>query len=417
MDRVIKRSKWPPRRIALVIAIVLFLALVGWGLSTTTGGRKFNVEREKVTIATVERGPFQELISVTGNVLPRTTIYLDAVEGGRIEEIFLQEGAVVAKDQPILRLSNTSLQLNLLNAETQRLEQISRLEQTRFQVEQNNLNLRQQLTDMDYNIQRLQRDIDRAQELFDKKAISSQEYERTRDEYNYFVRRRDLTVQAYRQDSLRQTLQIQQMTQAADRMDQNFAVILERLETLTLRAPVAGQLTALNAELGELRTPGFRFGQIDVLDGVKVRAGVDEFYINRVNRSQRALTQPIAGQEYEMVIRRVYPEVRDGRFEVDLDFVGESPSSVRRGQTIRFRLEMSDPTDAVTLPLGGFYQTTGGNWVYVLDESGDFAIRRSIRLGRKNPQVFEVLEGLEPGERVITSSYDTFGEADRLILK
>lgn len=417
MDRVVKKKTFTPKRIAMIVGVLLFIGLVGYGLSTTTGGRKLNVERDKITIAAVTQGPFQETISVTGNVLPRTTIYLDAVEGGRIEEIFVQEGALVEKNQPLLRLSNSNLQLSLLNSETQRIEQINRLEQTRFQVEQNNLSMRQQLTDMEYNIQRLKRDFDRNQELYDKQLISAETYERTRDEYQYWTRRRDLTTRAYRQDSLRQTLQIAQMEQSVDRMDQNFLVIQQKLENLTLRSPVTGQLTQFNAELGELQNPGFRFGQVDVLDGYKVEAGIDEFYINRVTRDQTATTLPIAGETYAMRVIRIYPEVLNGRFRVDLDFTGEAPPDIRRGQTIRLKLEMSAPDEAILIPRSGFYQTTGGNWIFVVDPSGDYATRRDIQIGRQSTDHYEVLRGLTPGEEVVTSSYDTYEDIDRLVFR
>jgi HlyD family secretion protein len=417
MDRRIEKKTWTPKRIAMIIAGVAFLALIAWGISSTSGGRKLNVDLERLTISDVTFIPFQEMIPGTGNVEPRTTVFLDAVEGGRIEEIFVLEGETVSKDQPILRLSNPTLQLQLLQTETQRIEQRNRLEDTRFQVDQANLRTQQDITNMDYNIRRLQREYERNEALHQRQLISDAEFERIKDEYDYWQRRRDLTIRSYRQDSLRQRIQIDQMEAAVQRMDQNFEIINERLENLTLKAPVDGQLSQLNAELGELKNAGFRFGQIDVLDGVKVRAGIDEFHITRVKRGQRAITNPIGGQEYEMVVRRVYPQVLNSRFEIDLDFVGEAPASIRRGQTVRFRLEMSDPADAVVVPQGGFFQTTGGNWIYVVDASGEYAEKRAIRLGRKNLDVYEVLEGLQPGERVVTSSYDTFNEADRLVFR
>lgn len=415
VDRKIEKKLWTKRRIAMGAGAIALLALIGYAIASSTGGKRLNVDRDKITIATVTEGPFQELISVTGTVLPRTTIYLDAVEGGRIEEVFVREGAFVEAGQPILRLSNNDLQLRMLNAEAQRIEQRDRLQNTRFNMEMNALNLRQQLSEMNYQIQRLERRHERNRELYEKKLISQQEYETTRDEFEYWQRRKELTVQAYRQDSLRMQQQVAQMENAMDRMEQNFDVIQRNLENLTLKAPVAGQLSALNAEVGEIRGSGFRFGQIDVLDGYRVRAQIDEFYISRVNRGQEAQGE-VAGTEYRLLVSRVYPEVRDSRFEVDFEFVNEPPEGIRRGQTLRFRLEMSDPSQAVMVPRGGFYQTTGGNWVYVVDESGDFATKRFIQLGRQNPTHFELIKGLEPGERVITSSYDTFGDADRLVL-
>jgi HlyD family secretion protein len=251
--------------------------------------------------------------------------------------------------------------------------------------------------------------------MYDKQLISEQEYEEVKFELDYWQRNKRLTLEGFQQDSLQMVTQLGQMEASVQRMETNYEVLQRILDNLTVRAPVSGHLTALDAERGELRSSGSRFGQIDVLDGYKVRAGVDEFYIARVSRGQTATTQPIAGEEYEMTVRRVYPEVRDGRFEVDLEFTGEIPAGIRRGQTIRFLLEMSDPSEAVLVPRGGFFQSTGGNWVYVVDPSGDFAVKRTIRIGRQNTQHYEVLEGLEPGDQVVTSSYDTFGDADRLV--
>ena len=417
MDRKIAKKTWTTQRLLMIGGGIAFILLAIWGINSTSGGRKLNVDLERVTISEVAFAPFQENIPATGNVEPRTTHFLDAVEGGRIEEIFVLEGEVVEEGQPLLRLSNNSLQLSLLQTETQRIEQHNRLEDSRFRIDQQNLNMQQQITDMDYNIRRLKRDMDRLKPLYDRKMISSAEFERTQDEYQYYVSRRNLTLRSYQQDSVRQRLQIDQMESAVGRMEENFEIINERLANLTLRAPVTGQLSQLNAELGQLKTSGFRFGQIDLLDAVKVTAGIDEFHISRVKRGQRAVTTGIAGQEYEMVVKRVYPEVSNSRFEIDLDFTNESPTNIRRGQTVRFRLEMSDPVDATVLPLGAFFQATGGNWIYVVDPSGDFATKRTIKLGRKNIEVYEVMEGLSAGERVVTSSYDTFGDADRLVFK
>ncbi len=414
-DRRIQKKTWTRKRIIMAGAIVIFVAAIAYGFSTTTGGRKLNVDRDKITVATVVRAPFQENIAVTGNVLPQTTVYLDAVEGGRIEEIYVLEGTTVEKDQPLLRLSNNNLELSLINADAQRIEQINRLEDIRFRMKQRALDLRQQMTDMDYRIQLLDQRHGRSKEMFDKHLISEQEYEEVKFELDFWTRNKRLTLDGYRQDSLQMVNQLTQMEASVRRMEANYEVLQRILDNLTFRAPVSGHLTALEAEIGELRTAGFRFGQIDVLDGYKVRAGVDEFYIARVNRGQTATTQPIAGTEYKMTVKRVYPEVREGRFEVDLEFDGEIPDGIRRGQTIRFLLEMSDPAEAVLLPRGGFFQSTGGNWVYVVDPSGDFAVKRNIRIGRQNTQHYEVLDGLNPGDLVVTSSYDTFGDADRLV--
>ena len=415
VDRKIEKKTFTPKRVALALALVLFAGFVGYGLwQATSGGKRLNVEREKLTISTVEAGPFQEFIAITGTVTPKQTVYLDAVEGGRVEEVFVEEGAMVEEDEPLLRLSNNDLRLRLMQNEAALSEQVSNLQSMRFQVEQNQLALRQQLAEMDYQIRRLRREHERNAQLHEKQLVARSEYEATKDELEYQEHRRDLTLRSYRQDSLSQETRLQQMETSVDQMRRNFNVLQETLANLTVRAPVSGQLTALDAEVGEIRSIGSRFGQIDVLDGFKVRAQVDEFYIERVRRGQDATTQPIGGRVHPLTVTRIYPQVRDGRFEVDLAFDEAAPEGIRRGQTIRLRLELGDPEEAVLLARGGFYQTTGGNWVYAVDASGEAATKRFIRLGRQNPEYFEVLEGLQPGDRVVTSSYETFGDADRL---
>ncbi len=413
-DRRIEKKTWTKKRMMMAGAIVVFLAAIAYGFSTTTGGRKLNVDRDKITVATIVRAPFQENFAVTGNVLPQKTVFLDAVEGGRIEEIYVIEGTTVEKDQPLLRLSNNNLELSLINADAQRIEQINRLEDIRFRMKQRALDLRQQMTEMDFRILQLDKRHSRSKEMYDKQLVSQQEYEDVKFELDYWVDNKRLTLEGFRTDSLQMATQLSQMEASVQRMEANYVVLQRILDNLTLRAPVSGHLTAFEAEIGETRTPGFRFGQIDVLDGYKVRAGVDEFYALRVSRGQKGLTQPIGGKEYAMTVTRVYPQVLEGRFEVDLEFDDEIPPGIRRGQTIRFLLELSDPAEAILVPRGGFFQSTGGNWIYVVDPSGDFAVRRNISIGRQNTQHYEVIDGLQPGDQVVTSSYDTFGDADQL---
>ncbi len=417
MDRRVEKKTWPPKRIALVVGIVLFVGLIAWALLGQRGGRRLNVEADRLTISTVERGTFQEYVSVTGNVLPLRTIYLDAVVGGQVEQKFVEEGAVVVAGQPLLRLSNDQLTLQTLGNEAQLAEQINNIRNTRLALDQNELNLRQQLTQLEYDITRLRREYERSRELFDRRVIAEQEFEQVRDEYEYTQRRLALTRQGYRQDSLARSLQLQQMDGQLARLQQNLALVQTTTDNLIVRAPIAGQLTALDAEVGASKPAGIRLGQIDDLDGVKVRVPIDEHYIARVAPGQTGQTT-IAGRDYGLVVTKVFPEVRDGRFEVDMEFIdGAAVPDVRRGQSLRIRLELGDSTEALLLTRGGFFTTTGGNWVYVLSDSGDEAVRRSIRLGRQNPQFFEVAEGLQPGDRVVTSGYDTFGDADRLVLK
>jgi HlyD family secretion protein len=316
-----------------------------------------------------------------------------------------------------LQLANTNLLLDIMYREALFFEQSNNLRNTRLSMEQSRLNLRQQLVQQEYQLLRLKRQYERGSELYKKGLISQQEFEQTKDEYEYYAKQKALATESFRQDSLFRDIQIQQLEASLERMQNNLEVAKQKLENLTITAPIAGQLTSLNAEnIGESKSPGERLGQIDVLEGFKVRAGIDEHYLPRINLGQTGEFD-FAGSTYELITKKVFPEIRDGRFDVDLEFVGAAPKGIRRGQTLHIRLELGDLTEAVLLPRGGFYQKTGGQWVYVVDESGSMAGKRTIKLGRQNPQVFEVLEGLEPGERVVTSSYDTFGDNDKLVLE
>jgi len=416
MDRPIEKQKWPPKKIAGISFTGLFFLFIVWNLPIWDTSSKLNVEQSKITIATVEKGPFLEFIPVTGTVLPIKTIYLDAIESGRVDTIYIEAGSLVERDDKILQLENTNLHIQILSQDAQVVEQRNLLTSTRFNFEQNRINRRQQLIDQEYEIKRLQRLYQRRQELWEKKLISEEEFLATKDEYEYQIRRRNLSFEAFKQDSIFQKVQIRQLETSLDRLEQNLQIARQRLQDLTVRAPIDGQLTSLNAEVGQLISQGERVGQVDVLDNFKVRAAIDEHYLARIDRGQSGKFD-FAGQTYELVTDRIYPEVQNGRFEVDMEFVGDSPDGIRRGQTLHIRLELGGLSEAILIPRGGFYQKTGGQWIYVVDESGEFATKRQITLGRQNPQVYEVLKGLEPGERVVTSSYESFGDIDKLILK
>lgn len=417
MDRPIQKKKWPPKRIALFSVAGLFFSVVLYSFIFGDSSSRLNVDTEKITISTVARGPFQEFIPVTGNVLPLKTVYLDAIEGGRVEKIFIEAGNMVKEGDKILQLANTNMLLDIMFREAQFFEQSNNLRNTRLLMEQSRLNLLQQFNEQEYQLQRLQRQHERALTLREQNLISQQEYEQTRDEYEYRRRQRELAIESFKQDSLFRQIQIEQLEASLKRMQANLEVTKQNLENLTIKAPIDGQLTSLNAEIvGEIKTPGERLGQIDVLEGYKVRAGIDEHYLPRIAVGLAAEFD-FAGQTYQLVTKKVYPEIRDGRFDVDMEFQGEEPSGIRRGQTLHIRLQLGDLSEATLLPRGGFYQKTGGQWVYVVDKSGQYGVKRAIKLGRQNPQMFEVLEGLEPGEQVVTSSYDSFGDIDKLVLK
>ena len=420
MDRKIRRRRWPPRRIAGAAAAALFAAFAAWGFLKDSGVRKLNVDRDRVTISEVVHGPFQEYTPVRGTVLPIRTVYLDALESGQVQLVFVEEGTHVAEGDPLLRVANPELELHVLQQESELQRRIEELHSGRLTMEQNLLSSRQRLMEIEYKAQIDRRNFERYASLSqeDLAAIMPlQDYEKLRDNYQFNTRKLDLTRETHRQDSLLAVDRVVQARSAVERMERNLEIIRRRLDGLTVRAPVSGQLTALDAEIGESKGSGTRLGKIDILDGFKVRAAIDEHYIARVDRGQRGRFDH-DGRPLGLVIRKVYPEVQEGRFEVDLIFEDEAPAGIRRGQTLHIRLELGDLDQATQVARGGFYQATGGHWAYVLEPSGDRAVKRDIRLGRQNPKVYEVLEGLHPGERVITSGYEGFGEdMDVLVLK
>ena len=415
MDRRIAKKRFTPRRIALGVLVAAVVAFGAYALLSVNPS-SLNVEATKLTTAPVTHGPFLEYIVEQGAVMPLTTIYLDAVEGGRVEEVYIEQGTHVEQGTPILRLSNAALQLNVMQREAELFREVNRLRETRVTMEQRRLEMRAQLVELDYELRKAEREYDRQDALLKADLISRQEYDEAKDNLEYFTRRREVTVETLRQDSLFQAVQTQQLEESIDRLQLNLVMVKENQENLTLRAPIAGLLSSLIAEVGESKPRGERLGQIDVEDEFKVRAAIDEHYIARI-RSGQTGSFDFAGGTYDLVIRRVYPEVIEGQFEADLVFPKGMPDGLRRGQTLQVRIALGELADAMQVPRGGFYQKTGGRWIYVLDPAGETATRRMIRLGRQNSQFFEVLEGLQEGETVITSMYDNFGDMEQLVLK
>ncbi|MFQ5629429.1 MAG: efflux RND transporter periplasmic adaptor subunit [bacterium] len=416
MDRKIEKKKWPPKKIAMIAGGGLFFSFILYSFIWGDSSSKLNVKTERITISTVASGPFQEFIPVTGTVQPIKTIFLDAIEGGKVDTVYREAGNFVKAGDKILRLANTTLLISISNQDAMVVEQRNLLTNTQFQLERNRIQNRQRILELQYNILRLKRQYDRNKKLHEQSLISQSDFDATKDEYDYQVRLNNLTIEAVRSDSVFQEIQVGQLEKSLLRLQENLQIARRRLDELVIKAPISGQLTSLNAEIGESKSQGQRLGQIDVLDGFKVVAAIDEHYLPRVEIGQNGEFD-FAGQTYALITTKIYPEIRDGRFDVDMVFDGQEPDGIRRGQTVHIRLQFSGLTDQVLLPLGGFYQKTGGQWVYVLDESEESAVKRKIRLGRKNTQVFEVLEGLGVGEKVITSSYDNFGDIDKLILK
>ena len=416
MDRRIERKRWTSNRIAWLAVAVIVIFLLVYGLISVGGSSTVRLESERLTISDVTQGAFQEFIPVSGIVTPLKTFYLDAAQGGRVAAVYIEEGSMLKVGDSILRLDNTDLRLDIMYREAQLFEQINNLRNTRLAMEQRSLDLRADLLEVDRRISESRRAFDQAVTLKAKNLISSNEFDRAKEEADYWTSKRELTIETRKQDSILRSVQLEQLEASVERMQANLEVVRQRLEELVIRAPIAGQLTALNAEVGESKSMGQRLGQIDVLVGFKLQADVDEYYVARITSGLPGeVTTTGAGTALQ--VSKVYTEVTGGKFKIDLQFAGQTPPNLRRGQTLQVKLMLSDLSQAVLLPRGGFYNSTGGRWVYVVDSDGETATKCDIQLGRQNTDVYEVLGGLRPGDRVITSSYETFAQYEKIILK
>jgi len=375
------------------------------------------VEKEKITISTVKEDSFQEFIPVTGAVQPIQTIYLDALEGGVVEDIYLESGTMVEKGDNILTLSNSDLQLRVLSQTSSIYDQINQTRNSRLNIEQNTLSLKERLAQAENQLHINRSNFKRQQKLYDKDLIAEQNYIEVKENYEYQKKRYDLIYESFKQDSIKAQQQLYQIDESLERMQKSLEANQSILERLDVKAPIAGQLSTIELNPGQSISRGERIGQVDILDSYKVRVGIDEYHLSRIKTGLKG-TFDFNSKTHELVITKVYPVVENGQFQVDMEFVNESPGDLTRGQTLRIRLELSEETtNTLLLARGGFYQTTGGNWVFKISEDGDRAVRQNIRLGSQNPEYFEVLSGLQPGDKVITSSYDTFGDNEVLNLE
>ena len=404
------------KKISMYALGLLFIAFILWSFLFADKRSKVKIDAEKITIGKVEYGVFQDFIPVTGNVLPIETRFLDAIEGGIIQAIDKESGEILKKGDVILRLTNTALELSVLSQEASLYEQINRSATTRLSLNQNDLSQQAQLAEIEYQIELLRPQYDRYKRLYEKDLISKREFEEVEEQYKYYLKKKSLTYASYRQDSLARSYQLRQIDASERRMMQSLEGVGRILENLIIRAPINGQLATPDLELGQSIVSGERIGQIDVLDSFKVRVRIDELYLPRTEKGLFG-TFNLAGDQYELVITKIYPTITEGRFEVDMEFTREQAEGIKRGQSVRIRLQLGNSAEALLLPVGGFYKDTGGNWVYVIEQNGAQAVRRDIRLGRKNPEYFEIISGLEEGDRVITSSYDHFGDNEVLLLK
>ena len=375
---------------------------------------RLNVEKDKITVSTVTKGTFDQYIAVTAVVQPLKTIRLDAIEGGYVSRKYLEGGSMVKAGDSILRLENQRMQMEFMNHETEMYRLINELQNTRLQLKQNRFTMEKTLSDLDYKIEQAKDLYDRNKQLVDEKIVARQEFNKNKSEYEGLVKQRQIEIESQKYQDENAKLQIAQLEGTIARTQRNLQMMKDNLNNLIVRAPITGQLSSVNVEVGSSITAGQNIGQIDDLDGFKMRAEVDEHYLYRVFAGLKASFE-FNGKTYDLVITKAFPEITNGRFNVDLNFVKGTPEGIRRGQSSPIRLELGKSSAAVLLPVGGFFSDTGGNWVYVLDKSGKRAVKRNISLGQKNPLYFEVLEGLQPGEQVITSSYENFGDKEVLV--
>ncbi|MCP5062718.1 MAG: HlyD family efflux transporter periplasmic adaptor subunit [Ignavibacteriae bacterium] len=416
MDKKLQKKKWTLKKVLGISWIAFFMVFIFYNIFFGDHSSKLNVDKERTTISTVRYEPFQEFIPITGTIQPIKTFFLDVTEGGRVVKKFIEEGSFVEAGDPILKLENAQMTLSLMYNEAQLFQQINSLRGTRLAMEQNKLSLQAQILDLEYQILKQKRIYYTNKKLFEKNLIAKLEFQQMKDQYNFLLKRKSLTTETVKKDSLFRLQQINQLEFSVKQMKKNLNVTKRQLENLTVKAPIKGQLTSLKAEIGESISPGENLGQIDAVDSFKVSAEVDEHYIARINIGQKG-EFTLSGITYTVIIKTVFPEVKNGRFEVDMVFTGQAPEGLRRGQTLHIKLELGELLESLIVARGGFYQTTGGQWIFVLDESEQTATKRNIKLGRQNTQVFEVIEGLVKGEKVITSSYDSFGDVEKIVLK
>lgn len=414
MDRVIKKKIWTPQRIGMGVGALAFVAFSVYSIFLSGKQSTLNVNKERITISDVKNGVFDEFIVVTGVVQPLKTYRLDAIEGGYVAQKLVDGGATVKQGDLILKLDNQRLMLDFMNRETEMNRLINELENTRLSLRQNKFALRRTLSELDFQIKQAKIDADRSEKLYADKVVSEQEFQRNKITLDRLTEQRSIEIENEKFQEENSLIQIRQLEGTLARTRDNLSMMRQNLENLSVKAPVSGLLSRVDVEIGASITAGQNIGQIDDLNGFKMRIEVDEHYISRIFPGLEGSFE-FNGKTHRLAVQKVYPEVTNGRFQVDMTFSDAIPDGIRRGQSVPVRLQLGKPAQAMLLPTGGFFSDTGGNWVYVLNGNGDRAEKRQISLGRKNPQFFEVLSGLSDGERVITSSYSSFGEKDVLI--
>jgi HlyD family secretion protein len=414
MDKKIEKKTWTLKRIGMFGGIAVLVLFIGYKIIFADNRSKLKVEKDKITISTVERGVFKDFIPQTGTVEPSHTVYLDAIEGGTIKRIVAESGAMLKKGDVILELSNLNRELSVLSEEASLNEVINRGRDTRLLITRNDLEQRQMLALIENQLQILEPQYYRQKKLYEKKLIAKQDFERAEADYKYNIERKRITYEVYRNDSVERIRQIRELNLAEKRMTLNLEGVGKILDNLIIRAPLDGQLSRPQLDEGQSVTIGQRLGQVDIVGSYKVKVPIDELYLPRIATGLHATTS-FNNKDYELEITYIYPTIQSGRFEVDMKFTTDTPPGIRRGQSLRLHIELGQSSEELLLAVGGFYKDTGGNWVYVL-EGENRAVKKEVKLGRKNTENYEVLEGLKPGDKVITSSYENFGTNEVLVL-
>lgn len=393
---------------------VILVGFIGW-LIFRDKATTLRIDSQLINISTVEQGNFNDYVRLSGTVQPMTSVQLSPLESGMVERIVAEEGTQVKRGDVILELSNNSLSMQILQSEADLAEKQNILRNTMISMEQERLSLRQEKLQLDLEVSRLKRVYEQNQNLYNDNLLAREEYLQAKENYELAVRKRELVLERQKQDSLYRTSQVAQMEESLRSMQLNMELIRQRVDNLKVKAPIDGEVGILDAVLGQSLSQGANIGQVNNLTTYKVQAQVDEHYIDRITTGLIASFER-QDSKHEMQLYKVYPEVRNGQFKADFRFSSTVPKNIRSGQTYYLNLQLGETAEAILIPRGSFYQATGGRWIYVVDKSGEKAVRREIRIGRQNPQYYEVLEGLQPGEKVITSSYDNFGENEVLIL-
>ena len=417
MDRVIEKTKtqrllkyWPYMAGGCFLLVLVLWLLFGNHAST------LKVNQDELTISNVQHAEFKDYVRTNGHVMPIQVVQISPEEGGIVMEKVAEEGTMVHKGDVIVRLSNSSLDLQILNAEAELAEKQNLLRNTQVTMEQDRLNNQTEKAQLDMDIKRSQRTYEQNKRLYQEKLISKEDFLKSQEDYQLSAKKRSLVTKRLKQDSIYRTVQMDQMEDNLQNMRNNVVMVRQRKDKLEIRSAIDGELGLLEVELGQSIAAGQKIGQLNDLSDYKVQAEIDEHYIDRV-RQGLVGTFTRGDKQYQLQVRKVYPEVRSGKFRCDFIFKGERPENIRSGQTYYIDLELGQPEQAIMIPRGTFFQTTGGQWIFVLDKSGKKAYRRNIRVGRQNPQYYEVLEGLEPGERVVTSGYEAFKDKEVLVIK